>query len=147
MLVTINTDASYHPKHKVGAYAFWIVSNKGKIMNCGPLKEALNPQDCETKCIANALHTLLHSQWDGITRIVINTDSDSSIKSIKRKSKGVNSYCYKLLIQIRKKNGIYGKPIHEFRSIKSHSGTDEKRKWVNDWCDRMAKEQMRKLLK
>lgn len=39
MLVTINTDASFHPKYKVGAFAFWVVSNQFKITKSGYLKE------------------------------------------------------------------------------------------------------------
>src|SRR5690554_1870512 len=105
MWVTINTDASYHPIHKVGAYAFWIVSNQGRIMKSGPLREARNSCDAEAKCIANALHTLLKSDWVGVTRVLINTDSKNTIDAMSgiARQKKVHQKMHAILKQLRLK--------------------------------------------
>ena len=70
MIVTINTDASFHPEYSIGAYAFWIVCNQGKIVRSGELKKAENSTDAEIRCIANALHCLKRSHFTGISKIV-----------------------------------------------------------------------------
>lgn len=44
----------------------------------------------------------------------------------------------------------YGKLFHvnnkatiEFRHVKAHSGVDDKRSYVNEWCDKEAKRRLR----
>ena len=50
MLVTINTDASFHQKKKIGAYAFYAVCNNWKVKKSGKFREnCLNPCDAEAK--------------------------------------------------------------------------------------------------
>lgn len=149
MIVTINTDASYSPQHKIGAYAFWIVCNQGKIMRSGPLKEAKNSTDAETKCIANALYCLLNSDFTGITKLIINSDSKPSFDKIKKNSSdSVGKLCSEYITQIREKHvnkKLHGKCFHQFRHVKAHSGIGNARKWVNDWCDKKAKEALRNM--
>lgn len=148
MLVTINTDASFHPSYKVGAFAFWIVCNQGRILKSGKLKQTHAPHDAEGKCIANALFTLLNSDFNGITRIIINTDSMTCIQRMVGKGK-VNTperSVYNYLKALKKKHGIKHSNI-EFRHVKAHQGTDTPRKYVNDWCDKQAKRHMRELVK
>jgi len=152
MIVTVNTDASFHIQHKVGAYAFWIVCDQGRIMKSGALKEAVNPTDAELRCIANALHTLLKSDFVGVKKIIINSDALYAFEKVGRK-KPVGSPGRKVADILRKLKEKYQserewtKPMHEFRHVKAHSGTDVARKWVNDWCDKNAKKELKKLLK
>jgi len=145
MIVTVNTDASFHPVHKVGAYAFWVVCNQGKILKSGRLKNAKNSTDAEAMAIANALYSISISDFTGITKIIINSDCLPAIQKIKSTAKEPTAYkyCYNVIKKIRIKNGITGRRIHEFRHVKAHSGTKEPRKWVNDWCDKEAKKHMR----
>jgi ribonuclease HI len=158
MLVTINTDASFHHKYKKGAFAFWIVSDRGKWAHCGPLKgECANPTLAELMCIINSLYVLfLKTDWKNINKIIINTDSLNSIMVLENDRAGIAKYglhdkyyaTYRQRLKhLKKKYSATGyKGIIEFRHVKSHSGTEEARKWVNDWCDRNAKEQLWKLL-
>lgn len=94
MVVTINTDAAYHSKYKVGAFAFWIVSNLGKIMQSGPLKsgEIKSSTEAEIQCILNALYALGTQKWLNITKIVINTDSLNSIHLLSGDVIAINKY-------------------------------------------------------
>lgn len=148
MLVTVNTDASFHPDHKLGAFAFWIVCNQGRILQSGPLKEANNSTDAEIRCIANALQVLLQSKFTGISKIIINSDALHAFQKIDKKAAAntPENKCYHLLKAIREKHGIASKQIHEFRHVKAHSGTKEARKWVNDWCDKRAKQHLREMI-
>lgn len=146
MIVTINTDASFHMITGSGGYAFWIVCNEGRIQKYAPLKEQCkNPDDCELKCILNAMHMTSTQGWD-ITTIIINTDSLNSIhifgndkEMIRRWNLGwgglyrgmFNNYKYKM------KN-----PNIIFKHIRSHQEIISARSFVNDWCDKKAKEGM-----
>jgi ribonuclease HI len=149
MIVTINTDASYHPQFKVGAYAFWIVCNDGKILRSGVFKnEVKNSTEAEIKCIVNALHTLFESDLKGVTKVIINTDC-KYFHDYQRKGKNrsVEARQYiKVCTEMVKKYGLRSGWI-EVRHVKAHNGTDSARKWVNDWCDKAAKKMMREKVK
>jgi len=146
MIVTINTDASFHPKYKVGAYAFWIVCDKGRIQRSGPLRMADNSLEAELKAIANAVHTLRCSDIRGIHKIIINCDC---VKAFCRVSitnpDPVGRHIATMLNEIKSANGVKGKKkkIHEFRHVKAHvKQIEDARTWVNDWCDTEAKKQL-----
>jgi len=149
MLVTINTDASLHKKLRYGAYAFWAVSDDFKITKSGPFKEkCFTTDDAEAKCIINALKTVLvHS---GIHKIIINSDSLNAIAVLEKNEKHNTRYSrlnskqrlniykvYQKVLQQSKNNVTI-----EFRHVKAHSGIDDKRSYVNEWCDSEAKKHM-----
>ncbi|MES2395629.1 MAG: RNase H family protein [Bacteroidota bacterium] len=145
MLVTINTDASWSPKNKVGTFAFWVVSNQGKIAKAGLLKgEIRTPDHAELSCIANAIHCLMVQKW-GITKIIINTDSLNSIHILNDDKKlmkwyGLKDHRFQVIrkVILQKLNGVK----FECRHIKSHQNTATPRAWVNEWCDQEAKKQL-----
>lgn len=149
MLVTINTDASFYPIQKIGGYAIWIASNKGRVKLASGFKGTVEtPHDAEFKAIINALHLLKRQDWE-ITGIYINTDSMCVIDTIEKKG-------------IDKKIPQYGKDNYQaylniiqelnvkhvsFRHVKGHQHTKTARHFVNDWCDTEAKKAARKILK
>jgi len=92
MLVTINTDASFHPSLKYGAYAFWAICNDFKITKSGVFrKKCQNPDDAEAKCIINAL-TVILTAHKGITKIIINTDSLNAIAYLTKDETHIKKY-------------------------------------------------------
>ncbi len=151
MIVTINTDASYHPEHKVGAFAFWIICNQGKMMQSGDLKLARHAQDAEIKAIANALHALLVSKFTDVKFIIINTDCKFAIEAIRDKKKhrigksqDACSQIDKIILKLRAKYDIgprknRKKPFIDWRYVPAHTDGVDKRTWVNNWCDSEAK--------
>ena len=74
--ITINTDASFNSKHKIGGYAFYIVCDLFKIQKGGTFKK--HPKtalEAEMMCMANALYTLLVQKELPSTKwIIINSD-------------------------------------------------------------------------
>lgn len=42
-------------------------------------------------------------------------------------------------------NESKNKAIIEFRHVKAHTGINDKRSYVNDWCDLEAKKQLRRV--
>jgi ribonuclease HI len=153
MLVTLNTDASFHYQLKYGAYAFWAVSNQFKITKSGVFKsKCINPDDAEAKCIINALKIVLLAH-NGITKVIVNTDSLNAIALLKYDKVHMKKYMgnnMKMWSHIR---GAYNKVLHEsknkavieFRHVKAHTGINDKRSYVNDWCDSDAKKQLRRV--
>lgn len=149
MLVTVNTDASY--RSGAAGYAFWIVCDAGKLQKAGEIKNKVaGINDAELMCIANAIHTLKHSKFKGIEKVIINTDSQTSIDFLSGKSRPKYSSPISNIVDETYFNMLevclkYGKSIRqvkqvfEFRHVKAHSGKKDSRSYVNDWCDKEAK--------
>lgn len=142
--VTISTDISFHSDIRMAAYAFWISTERGPIKKSGMLKGTINdPNEAEMKCIANAVHffkgTGIHTE-----HLIINTDSKFSIQLVST-NKGLPALRKRLKYLSKFINqtvfGSYDKVT--FRHVKAHDGVDEKRKFVNDWCDKESKRIMK----
>lgn len=144
-IVTINTDAAFHSEFKVGAFAFWIVSDMGRVIKSGSLRDKVNnATEAELKCILNAFYTLKQQKWEGIYKVILNTDSLNSIYILKEDSAKIKKYNLKYGDAIRNKfNSMkVGLPLIEFRHIKAHKTTEIAKSWVNDWCDKNAKKML-----
>lgn len=154
MIVTINTDASFNHRHKIGAYAFWIVSNQGRLCQAGPLKDKCDrPEVAEFRCIINAIYALGKMQMTGITRVIINTDCLNVIHLIKNDCANIRKY--KLLQWSGNLVKRFNKTVTaaklegaqiDLRHVRSHISTETSRQWVNDWCDKAAKKAINEML-
>jgi len=150
MIVTINTDASFSAKHKVGSFAFWIVCDQGKIAKSGILRRKVGKPDiAEFRCVINALHVLINSDFTGITRIIFNTDCLNVCHLMQGNKREINKYSlgpwgHYLVTVFNEtlKQSRLKKCQIEFRHVKAHVSTDTARQWVNDWCDKEAKKQI-----
>lgn len=144
--ITINTDASFHPLHKVGGYAFYIVSDRFKVQKGGRFKkEPPAPDIAELMAIGNALAYVHSYKGDAsVNWIILNTDCKSAIKQISRRTTSIGSELSDLCEKVSRKFG--GCKI-QFRHVKAHSGVNDARSWVNEWCDTEAKKWMREAVK
>lgn len=150
-IVTINTDASYHPVFKVGAYAFWIVCEGVRMTQSGPLKTVKDSHDAEIMAIANGLYALWKSDYKDVKFIVLNTDCTHAIEAIRDKNKryyknseATIKKCHKIIEDLKKKYNpgprkFRNKPFISWRYVKAHSEGETARLWVNNWLDRAAK--------
>lgn len=147
MIVTINTDASYHHPSKIGSYAYWIKSDYGVINKYGCFKEVVeNNQVAELMAIVNALHALSKSNWECIRRIVINTDCMNVIHYLNGDKSAIKRYDIKVKY-FKSIGALYFKYKKEYfpdahiflRHVKAHVDITDSRKYVNDWCDKYAK--------
>lgn len=151
MLVTVNTDASFNIEHGVGGYAFWIISDDFSMKMGGVFKDLCeNASDAEIKAIINALQKVANTSQTEITRIIVNTDCQPAIDCFNHGLKGKNKKGKQYWKSLKKKlhqtiAKIPGKQIKvEFRHVKAHNGTPDKRSYVNDWCDKTAKHFMKR---
>lgn len=142
--ITINTDAGFYPHDKIGSYAYWIVSDGLLVKGSGVFKDLCrNPTDAETKAMCNAVHVLLKADFDfcGVKKIIFNRDN------INAKS-GMNGTApqkklTKLFRKVKQKCPDSTPPIVEFRHVKAHTNKDDKRSYVNNWCDQQCKMQLK----
>lgn len=145
--ITINTDASFNSQHNVGGYAFYIVCDLFRIKKGGIFKKnPKSPIDAEMMCMANALYTLLtQPELPSTKHIVINSDCLYSFSRITLKNKDLTGRAVARILKKLKEamsaNGVLPKSV--FRHVKAHSGLDDKRSHVNEWCDMEAKQWMR----
>lgn len=142
--ITINTDASWDQKTRVGGYAYWIVCDAFKSNGSGVFKSRpANPTDAELMAIGNAIVSLLNMPTDEFPTckwLVLNTDSTSAKKRIGTRTDATAKRVAELWDSLVEKSCA---TRHEIRHVKAHSGKDDARSWVNEWCDGQAKAKMR----
>lgn len=145
--ITVNTDASFSSQYLVGGYAFYIICNVFKIKFGGSFKvHPKSPIQAEMMCMANALHALSsHPELPTAELIVINSDCLHAFKKIGLKSTDEIGKKIATELKILRAKTAVGKkmPEFEFRHVKAHSGVNDKRSVVNEWCDAEAKKWMR----
>jgi len=148
MLLTINTDASFHPQLKYGAYAFWAICNDFKITKSDSFKtKCINPHDAEARCIINALKVVMSTQKH-FTRIIINTDSLNAIAILTNDNTHIRRYIPDHMKHWKYLRNTYHLTVRnkniniQFKHVKAHSGVNDARSFVNEWCDTEAKRNM-----
>jgi len=138
MLVTITTDASFYKGYQIGAYAFWIASDAGRVTHSDSFKgEISTSHEAEMKSILNALHMLGKQKWP-ITDIIINTDCMSCINLITSNKPSDWGDSLKLVFNDTIKQ-LKIKGTVTLKHVKGHKHKKTPRHWVNDWCDQQAK--------
>jgi ribonuclease HI len=149
MIVTINTDASFNPQYKIGGYAYWLVYNGKRVKRGGLLKECQNSTEAEIKAIANALYRLTQLKYTDVFFIIINTDCTPAVDLITGKSKtevkGTNeaiAAIYSYISELRLYNNVNktAEEYIDYRHVKAHTKVKDKRSYVNNWCDKVAKD-------
>jgi len=143
MIITVNTDASFSKKYQIGSYAFWIVSNRFKILKSGLLKQKIERAEiAEFMCIINAMHVLSKNDLSDVRKIIINTDCLNVIHLINNDVHEINRYKLrdfgKKYVKIFKTTTI-NFPKIELRHVKAHTSNSDARSYVNNWCDTEAK--------
>lgn len=151
VFVTINTDAGYYSWHKVGSYAYWIKGTGLHLHGSGMFKNKCDgPWQAEMQSMLNALHILKKSNPPPIIGFIFNTDSKFSYPSNKghkyRKQlkDAIEEFQKDCIERIGKKEfellrNKSKKKYAEFVHVPSHTSTDTKKSWVNDWCDKQCK--------
>ena len=141
MIVTVTTDASYCPNNSIGGYAFWISSEIGKVQYSGKFSGYLvDPNEAELKAIGNAIYFLLQAdQFKRVEKVIINTDSQTCIRLLTDPKYDNYLDTQNMIKGMLKKRRI----DFEMRHVKAHTNGSTSRRYVNNWCDRMAQMEMR----
>lgn len=131
-LCTIVTDASFCDKTKAAGWAVWIVCDEGRYKHFGGFKTKIDkPHEAEIKAILNGLY--FAKKQFVVSQYHIVTDCQAAIDHLKNT----------LEWQAQVKN-IIGNGIVTFSHVKAHTKKEDKRSYVNRWCDKQAKVYMQK---
>lgn len=149
MVITINTDASFSYKHKIGSFACWVVCNRFKIKHSDLLKKKVDSATrAECMAIMNALHMVFQYNMVGVRMIIVNTDSmnakhvfeDDQEKIKKYRLRDYYMQFYGRFTKMKKMAFHPDQKVEfQFRHVKAHQDTDTPRTYINDWCDKEAK--------
>lgn len=146
LLVTIYTDASFKKVNgKIHAsFAMYAKCKHGVLTKSLPINKTVdNPNEAEAYACYTAIK-LCKCKWDDIKVAFINTDSlHTCIKmwpfKYRQKVKGSDRFnsIIKSMKEYCKDNNIETR----FKHVKAHTGGNDTRSWLNDWCDRNAKKE------
>lgn len=141
--ITVFTDGSYCPHTKSGGWAYWIKFGRGEVIReSGHLNGAPNPTVLEMEAVKQALYRIVNNAPESLIRnqpeavigsvVIVQTDCVPVIHAVKKTGAGKAFLRTHTFLR-----GI------DFRHVKGHRGTEDRRAAVNTWCDKAAGEQMR----
>ena len=144
-LVTIISDASHCPITKIGGYGFWAVSTRGRHAGSGSFKKKFRGSTpAESAAIVNAVFVALRvgiaAEGD---RVLIQTDSLHSIHwftGVAKKSKDPDMRIAKAELE---KLAREHRLTFDFRHVRGHTSTEDRRSQAQRHSDRRAKVAMK----
>jgi len=136
LLITLFTDASFHPRTRASAFALYAISNRGNLNYASRFRgEMENSAHAELAAIGNALHIVLPQPMSaGATRVLIQSDCMDALRWINREGKAKYPEVVDRLWWTAEKYRV----TLETRHVKGHVGIGEPRLYCQDWCDREA---------
>lgn len=144
MNVTLLSDASYCPDHKVAGYGWWIACGRGKQGGSGRIDTSVyDVNSAEMMAICNSI-------WHGVglgliqrgDDLLIQTDSLASIDRLEAKREvKVTEQQQTIIAYFEKVTRRLGLGI-EFRHVKAHTNLSAPRYVANRMCDLRAKKEM-----
>jgi len=139
MTITINTDASFSNRHKIGGWACSIVCDDFRIRKSGGFRvEPDRPQQAEIMAIGQAAGLLLSDKVTFVcNKIVINSDCIRGMREIRDGKSKYGKKVLKLLTKVCKKGECFGEI--SWRHVKAHTDAQDARSKSNQWCDEEAK--------
>lgn len=145
MIVTVMSDASFCHETKASGWGIWIKSERGFFQGGGNFKEdPANNYEAEAMALAIAVH---HAFSQGPAEhgdhLIIQTDCMMVIHALTgyRKKPAIGQLKEVVdYIADRSKEKCFS---WEVRHVKAHAPTAGKRNYVNDLCDRHAKQYMK----
>ena len=144
MLVTVITDASYCPETKAAGFGYWAVSQRMRKYGGGPLRELpRNSQEAEMLAIVNAVIKACESGVaEAGDEILIQSDCLGALNTFEGKRTRVADWEQGIVDGL----AVFGIELNLFfryRHVKGHTNGATPRLWVNNLCDKHAKEGMR----
>lgn len=157
IFICVNTDAGYFPFDKVGSFAYWIKGGGMHLHGSGLFKgKVAGPWQAEMMAMINALHILKKAKPEPVIGFIFNCDNKNAKAGVRgnelRRILNNAILDFKKDAQKRLGKNMFtfltkiSKQYAQFRHVKAHGTTDEKRTWVNDYLDKQCKKELRKWL-
>lgn len=133
---TVLTDASWCPHEKVAGWAVWIVCNNERYKRYDAFFEKVaSAREAEIKAIINGCYIAKRVFAPDHYHVV--SDCVDAMRALQ--GVGVTKEWQEKLLS------IVGTAKVTFKHVKAHSNVQDKRSYVNNWCDFNAKMAMRSL--
>jgi ribonuclease HI len=144
MLVTVIADASFDPPTRAGGFGYWAVSERTRKSGGGPFKSLCrNSGIAEMMAIVNAVHlAFVHGVALEGDAILAQSDCTAAITAFEGKRYSLQPD-ETMLVEGLTRLLALKKATIRFRHVKGHTNGDTPRLWVNNLCDKLAKEGMR----
>lgn len=142
--INITSDASFDRKTYKAGFGFMITSENFKLYKHGLLKgNPCTSLEAEIMAIENAMINLLaQPEYKGNEFVLIHTDCVGAIKKITDPKCDLTRRVNKLWRKLGTKKGNAS-----FKHIKGHSGEDDSKSRIQQWCDTKAREALQNSLK
>lgn len=149
--VTLYTDASWHPSDGLTSWAFWARHDGGRITSYGMCPDEIEDiNQGEMYAIAQGMYRVLQ-KLEGIEGFYITTDSLAAKGYFENPDLGTDRDSAKdtrnpITLRLKKAfDDIVDRHELEIdlRHVKAHTGRDNTRSWLNDWCDKAASKAIR----
>jgi ribonuclease HI len=144
MLVTLIADASLCHETRAAGFGYWAVSKRGRAHGGGPIRS--RPQSsnaAEMMAIVNGLHCAIKRGvlCDG-DEVIIQTDSQAASQAFNsaRSMTPAEQECAALFLALIESRRL----AFELRHVKGHTAGLDKRSYVNNVCDVIARRAMRR---
>jgi len=141
MIVSIFSDASYDHKLRVGGWGAWARSDRGMESGGGAFAVSpSNPEEAEGYALVNALHFAFRS---GIAmpgdRIVAGVDNEGVLQLVRGERPASHDW-QRLVLRHLERFADEARVRFDFRHVKAHAPRRGGRNFVNNVCDRLAKQ-------
>ena len=150
LFVTCYTDASWYHHDKVGGWAVWIRSERGRIVKHGPCPGYIkNSMQAELAAIYAGIR-LTMNYWPDTGRILVRSDCKAALQKLKEAKLGktprrdtnkalnpVTRLCWKI-------EDVDVEVVPKW--VRGHATDGSVQTWLNNHCDAEAKKAARKLL-
>lgn len=145
MLVTVIADASWCPDTGATGYGYWAVSERGRKYGGGAVRRpVLKSHVAEMMAAVNGIWKALA---EGIAKpgdtILVQTDCQSAIHSFENPDRRPKEE-QEVIGQLQRYKDEQSLTVM-FRHVKGHTAGSTPREFVNNVCDKQAKDYMRKM--
>jgi ribonuclease HI len=146
MWVTIIADASYCPDTQAAGYGFWIASDRGKRGGHGGIKErVVNSIAAEMMALVNGLYMACrYGLADQGDTVLLQTDCQAAIDAFTHKRARITHEETDLVSYLE----TLAKDLQltvMFKHVKGHTSGGTPRLFINNKCDELARDAMRKM--
>lgn len=140
MLTTLYCDASWYQEERVGGWAVWLRSERGRIVRAGTVPDYCeHAYEAELAAIFAGVY-LTTASWPDTSAIVVRSDCDAALKLMSGRNLPRHQGAHMLTSKISEiQKSIRLLP----KWVKGHQSGDSTEAWINRKVDRLAREKAR----
>jgi ribonuclease HI len=138
MLTTLYCDASFCPHNLVGGWAIWLRSERGRIIEDGPVPDYCKESyEAELAAIYAGIYRTLN-RWSNTTAILVRSDCETALNLMSNRYQGRHRGARRLATKIhglQREAGVRLIP----RWVKGHQRGTKTDAYLNNRVDEMAR--------